>query len=347
MSSSARKPVSRKKLLLSADLGDQVFRLGPYLFRGIHWIAREALKRRGYKLDLRRRGDTKLGLWRKKLKKIASPNRRLVVLPGFGDSPLSWLPLLATLSPVLSRRYDEIVLVDFPGFHGFLEKERGFASLDEMQSFAFDTLDTLRPNAILGHSLGGWLAATYAALCSVRERPVNGKNRYSGPEKLVVVCPSGLIRPHEKEEWKACFEMALGGEYVDFMKRMFKRMPTWYRFAGSALSSFFDKPEVRSFIESVGDQHFLNDRLNGVAAKPFVIWGDDDRINPYGWFELWIEQLGKGRTEGIILPGIGHMPHVESPARLIAVLAQVFTVQYRFPRHSILRKLTAHLWKAV
>src|SRR4051812_45546883 len=82
-----------------------------------HWLARASLWGLGYRLDLRHQGDLKLGLWRKQLRKTASSAgasksatpRRLVVLPGFGDTPLSWMGVLALLQPVLRRRFDEVV----------------------------------------------------------------------------------------------------------------------------------------------------------------------------------------------------------------------------------------------
>src|SRR5687768_11126224 len=96
------------------------------LLKGLHWAGYGALIAAGYKLELRRNGDLKLGLWRKsferksvkvegvKTRKKGTP-RRLVIIPGFGDSPMSWLPSMALMRPVLRHKYDEIIFFDFPG----------------------------------------------------------------------------------------------------------------------------------------------------------------------------------------------------------------------------------------
>ena len=125
---------------------------------GLHFLARGFFKARGFKWEVRRAGEMQLGYWKMKLHG-RNPNRpyprRFVLIPGFGDTPLSWYPVTALLRPWLMQHYDEVILFDFPGFGGFLSKERSFPTMDKLISATADALDSLKPAALMGHSLGG------------------------------------------------------------------------------------------------------------------------------------------------------------------------------------------------
>src|SRR5437868_6655235 len=114
------------------------------LLRGVHFIAHHALRAAGFRWELRRTGDLKIGLWRKSWKKNGAP-KRLILVPGFGDTPLTWLPIVASLTPLLKRRYDELVIFDFPGFSGFLSNEKFFHSIDLLRDAVGDIFDSLKP----------------------------------------------------------------------------------------------------------------------------------------------------------------------------------------------------------
>src|SRR5437016_1196780 len=103
--------------------------------QGLHFIAKGVLKTAGFRWEIRRSGDMKLGYWRKSLRVRNSKSpypKRFVLIPGFGDTPLSWHLVITLLLPVLKRNFDEIVLLDFPGFGGFLSREKSFPSMDFM-----------------------------------------------------------------------------------------------------------------------------------------------------------------------------------------------------------------------
>jgi pimeloyl-ACP methyl ester carboxylesterase len=127
------------------------------LLRPVHAVIEFALKKAGFRWELRRQGDQKIGLWRKALRERPPGARpaRLVWIPGFGDTPVSWLSVLGPLMPLLRKRFDEVVLVDFPGYAGFLSREKPFASIDLLIQSLGDVLDSLEPRVVAGQSLGG------------------------------------------------------------------------------------------------------------------------------------------------------------------------------------------------
>src|SRR5947209_7439570 len=89
--------------------------LGKGLLRSTHWLAGAALKKAGYQFEVRRSGESKIGLWRKHFRPTpVRGTKRFVLLPGWGDSPLSWLTVLSLLYSDLRKHYDEIVVFDYP-----------------------------------------------------------------------------------------------------------------------------------------------------------------------------------------------------------------------------------------
>src|SRR4051812_5776338 len=83
----------------------------------LSWITRRIFTANGYQWEPRRSGEIKLGYWKKSLRskdQRKSYPKRFVLIPGFGDSPLSWYSTISLLTPVLKGRYDEILLFDFP-----------------------------------------------------------------------------------------------------------------------------------------------------------------------------------------------------------------------------------------
>src|SRR5436853_6239182 len=85
------------------------------------------MKAAGVRCELRRVGEWQVGLWRKRLRPSlggdAAAGRRVLLVPGLGDSPISWVATLAPLVPLLARRHDEIVALDLPGYNGLLAEE--------------------------------------------------------------------------------------------------------------------------------------------------------------------------------------------------------------------------------
>src|SRR4051812_14911606 len=85
-----------------------------------HQAAAHAMRRAGYRWEPRRSGELQLGLWRKEWKRASGIKshapKRFVLVPGFGDTPMSWLLILGLLRPILRKNFDEIVMVDFPGY---------------------------------------------------------------------------------------------------------------------------------------------------------------------------------------------------------------------------------------
>jgi pimeloyl-ACP methyl ester carboxylesterase len=299
----------------------------PSVLRGLHHISGFVLRKAGYRFEIRRSGELKMGLWRKSLAPRSSGTRevrRFVLLPGWGDTPISWLNVLVLLRPVLRKKYDEIVLVDFPGFQGFLQNEKCFESMDLLLESSFDVLDSLKPHTVFGHSLGGWIAAAYAGRCGKKERPLTPSPGYCGPETVILANPSGAFGSEEqKHEWKARFDRAREEGFHSFREHLFAHEPFWFRWIVPEFVRFLKREDVTQFMLSFREEHRVEHLLESIQAQVWVLWGEKDSLVPSAWAKTWLECLRNSTlVRGVMIRGAGHSPHIEKPLATAGVIAQ-------------------------
>jgi pimeloyl-ACP methyl ester carboxylesterase len=296
-----------------------------------HIAALKVLQKIGAEFEVRHFGESRLGLLRWSLNRKASnrPVRRLLMVPGFGDTPLSWWTILVGMKPILKRDLDEVVIVDFPGFSGFLHDETAFDSMDELTRVFQDVVDTLKPERIIGHSLGGWLATDYAVA------------RPSVVKQLILVDPGGLVTdPVAQANYRAIFQEAIETGSESLLPHVFAKAPLLLPFFQEEFFSFLLAPEVRSFLASFEDRHLLNDRVSELQTETTIIWGEKDTMTPATWIEQWMERLPVERKKaGYLVRGCGHSPQIERPGVLIALLTQVLLGR------SVSNRVFAPFWK--
>lgn len=235
------------------------------------------------------------------------------MVPGFGDTPLSWVSILVGLRPILSRKVDEVLILDYPGYSGFLHDEVAMDSMDELLRCFNEVMDSLKPTILMGHSLGGWLAADYAIGCeSLKE--------------LILMDPGGLVGSDlEKEEYRDLFQDAVKGGASGLIPHVFHKKPVWLPLFAEEFFHFLKAPEIESFVGSFAEEHLLNDRVHLIRAKTTVLWGEFDTMTPSSWIHHWMEQLSpETEPRGILIQKSGHSPQVEKPGVLMALLTQIF-----------------------
>lgn len=157
---------------------------------GSQLLTQAVFRSSGYRREVRRMGELHLGYWRKtlKLKDQRSPYpKRFVLIPGFKDAPLAGYLVTRLLSPLFQKRFDEVIVFDFPNFELQSSSEKSFPSLELMTRVVNDTLDSLKPHTLAGYSTGGRLIAQYASLCGSGDRPLINRKNYSGPNSVWVV----------------------------------------------------------------------------------------------------------------------------------------------------------------
>lgn len=300
------------------------------LLPALHGLARIYFKNRGYRWETRRNGEVQLGLWRKTFRKrphnSAYP-KRLVLVPGLGDTPLSWYGVLALLTPLLRKQFDEVILMDFPGFGGFLSREKTFPSFDLMMATYNDTMDWLKPHTIIGHSLGAWVTASYASLCGGEQRPVTNRLNYSGPEKIILVNPSGIfLNEQMKSDWIARFRRAMVEGFSVLRPHLFVKEPRWFPWIVPFFADFFSREDVIQFMDSFREEHALVHVVHQIQCPVWIVWGEGDSLIPSECATAWLEVLRSESPEkhhALLIKAVGHSPHLERPGVTAAVLARI------------------------
>ncbi len=273
----------------------------------------------GYRWEEHRVGGYKIGVWRKRtlrgLLTRRTERKTFVLVPGFGDSSLSWFPFLKILEPIISTLFDEVALMDFPGFSGHLHEEKGFHSMDLFLRGGSEILSRLNAHTVLGHSLGGWLTTYHAGMA--------GKK----PVRIILVSPSGAFDDNEsKVEWGKKFRKVLKSrDFAHFRPFIFEKEPLWFPLVAKEFAKFIGQEDIRAFMRSVGEKHFVEDLLPTLKSDIWFIWGEKDRLVPIKTLVGWTNRLPAhiGANQCILLKDTGHTPQLESVGRLAAAAGKI------------------------
>jgi pimeloyl-ACP methyl ester carboxylesterase len=229
----------------------------------------------------------------------------LLYLHGSGDPGL-WTPALTALAET-----HRVYRPDHPGFGGSADRD-GIDSIHELAFFYLDVLDEIGADqaALVGSSLGGWIAAD---LATIEPRRVS---------RLVLVDAAGLraeaptrdtfagspaevaeLLYHDPDLQAAAVKQAAAVESdpQGFERYLRNRMAT----AHLAWNPYMHDPKLPA-------------RLHRITAPTLVLWGEYDALLPAAHAHRWAELLPGARVE--IVEDAGHLPLVERTDAAIAVL---------------------------
>ena len=232
----------------------------------------------------------------------------IVLLHGFSGDMDNWLfniEALAAQGPVIA--------LDLPG-HGGSSKDVGDGSLATQAGIVGETLTALgvKQAHLVGHSLGGAIAARFAA-----DNPVKVAS-------LTLICPSslpgnriseefltGIVEASRARDLKPFIEMLFADPSI-VNKDMIEDMVRFKRIDGveEALTHLRDR------LVDGKDAAALAADLKKIPAATVIASKDDKIVGapdegalPPGFTVKWIE-------------GAGHMPHLEKAAEVNAILAE-------------------------
>jgi pimeloyl-ACP methyl ester carboxylesterase len=190
---------------------------------------------------------------------------------------------------------------------------------DDSKSMAEHVLwlsDSLETNGferavVVGTSFGGWVAAELASWFPERV------------EALVLVDAMGLYVPgHPAAELFALTLRRLGELlFHDPAAVDTSAMPVFDREV-DAMARHLRLIEAEEQMTRLGWSPYLHDRdlperLGRYGGPALVVWGDDDRVLPRAHAAAWAELVG---AEVEIVADAGHLPHIEQPDRVAAVV---------------------------
>jgi pimeloyl-ACP methyl ester carboxylesterase len=75
---------------------------------------------------------------------------------------------------------------------------------------------------------------------------------------------------------------------------------------------------LRALVGPFGQREVMVDRLGLLGMPTLVVWGECDRVFPESHAREAVARLREGSLA--LIPGCGHMPHVECPDRFLATL---------------------------
>ncbi len=187
---------------------------------------------------------------------------------------------------------------------------------------AWDVIDALglRDPILVGHSMGGMIAAEMAA---VSPHDVS---------RLVLIAPAGLwlddhpipdlfsAMPFELPRYLFHDEAAgakIIGANIEFTDPAFLQafLVRNARQLGAAGKILFPIPE-----------RGLHERLYRIKARTLLIWGASDRLVPPAYAQAFKQALPN--AELVLIPEAGHMVSFEKTVDVIAAIDRVFAEQY-------------------
>jgi len=172
-----------------------------------------------------------------------------------------------------------------------------------------EALGLTRPH-LMGHSMGGWMAAEIAAVAGEKFA------------KLVLNAPAGLNHPDHRgadlgaippEEFPAFLT-----HNVEVAARYFpggSECPSVDAFVAARTK---EGPALGNILKVHGMGHpNLARWLSRIPNETLIVWGDKDRMLPASQAPLWQERIPNAGT--LIVEGVGHFAMQEDPRAVTAI----------------------------
>ena len=200
----------------------------------------------------------------------------------------------------LSAHYD-VLMPEHPGF-GTDANAASIRNVADMAMYYLDFLDGLQtgPVHLVGHSMGGWIAAELA---------VRNCSRLAS---LTLIDPAGVrikgVPMGDNFIWSA--EETARNLFHDqsLAEKMIARAQTFSEEESDrALTNRFMAARLGWEPRWFGPS--LERWLHRISAPTLIVWGKDDKIMPCAYAARWKERIPGASVE--IVPDCGHLPFVE------------------------------------
>ena len=227
--------------------------------------------------------------------------RPMLLLHGLGDSLAGW----AQVAGALAKDY-RVHLIDLPG-HGLSHRPPDWR-LETLTRAIASYAEALHEPALVGHSLGGWIA-----LRLVLSRAVK-------PSSLTLVNPAGATL--DRALWQPFRALVSARDrkgVARYLERAFHRPPVALRLFPSEVIKSMWTEASQGILDSLAETDFLREAdLASLTAPLRLVWGARDRLLPEGTLEFFQRALPNAKL--VLLPDTGHLPHLESPRALARAL---------------------------
>ena len=231
------------------------------------------------------------------LQRVGGEGPPVVLIHGFGADRMGWV----ANTPALMEHFSTWT-VELPA-HGTAEP--GGTTLDELAAAVAACLpDGTVPVALVGHSLGGAVAARLAQSHAGRV----GKVALLAPAGFGAGTPDpAFLRGLPRLESEA--------DALALLSTLVVRQRLIQPPMAQHVLAHLRKPGRRIALAAIAEAA-LSFTPPPLPPDALVIWGEDDAINPVD--ARWLAGLG---DRCLLLPQTGHLPHVEAATRVNRALA--------------------------
>lgn len=232
----------------------------------------------------------------------------LVLLHGLGASR-------STFDMVASRligRY-RLVIPDLPGFGESADAPDGDYGIDAQLAWVELLVAHLGLTQfhLGGNSMGGWIAAAYAA---------------KHPDRVLSLWLLGAAGTEEMLESEMVKVRQEQGAYMILVRNMreFDKvmryifysappLPLPLRWVGARVSAAKYPLHAKIFDQLLdeGEEHRLEPHLPRIKAPTLLVWGDHDRVVPLPVMQRFEALIPHSET--ILMKNVGHVPQMEKP----------------------------------
>ncbi|MDD2731768.1 MAG: alpha/beta hydrolase [Candidatus Pacebacteria bacterium] len=223
----------------------------------------------------------------------------LLILHGWGGSSDSWVNVI----DILSRNYN-VFCPDFPGFGKSVVPQKAW-SLDDYMDWTIKLIDYLDIDKfyLIGHSFGARVAVKLS--CKYPEKI----------KKLILCNPAGIKMKLNLFQTVIKLMAETGNSIFNF------RYLKVFKDCARSIFYFFirrkDYAKAKGIMKEVMKNVLKEDLskcLLDINMPALIVWGKRDKIVPVEYAKVFSDSI-KG-SELIIMPDIGHSPHLEAPEEL-------------------------------
>ncbi|HYW57375.1 MAG TPA: alpha/beta fold hydrolase [Polaromonas sp.] len=231
----------------------------------------------------------------------------LVLVHGIGADKDNFDRVAMHLTPQM-----RVISIDLPGFGDASKPADADYSIDKQVERLDQFLATLKIDRVHlgGSSMGGWIMASYAAA-----HPKKVSSLWLLDAAGVATAkPSGVLTAYTER-----------GEYLlfaktpqDFDRILLTVMSKPPYLPGSVKQVVTERAitnydlHTRIFRDMVASQKpvFLESRVAGLLTPTLITWGEEDRATDVSGAKILHQLIPRSQLQ--ILPGIGHLPHLEA-----------------------------------
>ena len=236
--------------------------------------------------------------------------KTIMLVHGLGTSSSTWTHVLPKLSTTCN-----VIALDLPGFGlSTVNSGAGFARFHELYDALVEFIrqKSARPILLLGHSLGGWIAAKVAV------------NHPEMVAHLILVNNAGIFCEDTARQGSA-FQVESIGDLRSLLNLIWFRYPWYFRPFYPAVLNDLRRRHVAEFVRSIQAKDFLNDELRKLAVRVSIIWGRRDNLISMKSVEIMERSIP--HTTVHLLDKCGHVPQLERPKEFLNVVQRILEQQ--------------------